>query len=357
MQGEVWSEAALAVVLAGPVGSSAMEPAQTVSFEPTSGETVAVADALVVEPGATCLEHDRLSEQVVGWLGADALDPRLTVVVEGDDIEVRTLRFTLRDRGRVLAEREFSPGPSRCDDLHAVVALAIALAVDATVLETTGVAEPEPQPEPRPEPEPQPEPQPEPKLETSPDEPVPGSPAHVDLSSPPPRWELRGQLRGLLAYGVPPEVGGGGMLGLELSHKSLVDLQLGVQATSSGSERIDGGRLAVTLVGGRVDACVGPRIGEIRPRGCLGLLVGSALAEGQGFSTDYRVALPWAAGTFGGDVRVGLTPRVRLSFGLEGLVTVVRPVFDLREGPEARTLRELPRFGALFGVGLVIVLR
>ncbi|MEX1363205.1 MAG: hypothetical protein AB1Z98_08770 [Nannocystaceae bacterium] len=349
---------ALAMVLAGLGGSVATgwahaEPgADSPSIEP-----VAIADALVVEPGATCLEHDRLSEQVVGWLGVDELDPRLTVLVEGDDIEVRSLRFTLLDRGQVLSERVFSPGPSRCDDLHAVVALAIALAVDATVLESAGGAEsgaPEPEPS---EPEPsEPEPS-EPEPPSGLDDETAGSPPLVDLSPPLRRWELRGHLQGLLTYGAPPDVGGGGSLGLELGWGSLLDLQLGVLATSAGARPIDGATLDVTLVAGRVGACVGPRLGEIRPRGCLGLLAGTALAEGRGFDRDFRIAVPWLAGTFGGDVRVGLTPRVRLSLGLEGVVTVVRPVFDVREQSEVRTLRELPRFGALFGVGLVFVLR
>ncbi|MCA9650899.1 MAG: hypothetical protein KC501_13370 [Myxococcales bacterium] len=347
-----------------PEGGSATEPASQPeggaatesAAQPEGGvESVAVADALVVEPGATCLEQDRLTEQVVGWLGADELDPRLTVVVEGDRIEARTLRFTLRDRGRVLAERTFAPGPSRCDDLHAVVALAIALAVDATVLESAGVKAPPVEPPPETT---VPEPAPEPVLlETPAPDPTAGSPPHVDLTPRSRPWELRGQLRGLLAYGAPPDVAGGGMVGLELSRKSLIDLQLGLMATSAGARPVDGATLGVTLVGGRLDACAGPRLGEIRPRGCVGMIAGTALAEGRGFSRDFRIALPWVAGTFGADVRVGLTPRLRLSFGLDGLVTVVRPVFDVQEASGARTLRELPRFGALFGLGLVLVLR
>jgi hypothetical protein len=46
-----------------------------------------------------------------------------------------------------------------------------------------------------------------------------------------------------------------------------------------------------------------------------------------------------------------------LAFGVDGLVNVVRPVFDVREDLQVRKLRELPYLGAMFGVGLVIVLR
>jgi hypothetical protein len=314
------------------------------------GERMAVADALSLDPGATCLEHDRLVEQVVTWLERDELDPRLTIVVEGDAIETRTLRFTLQDRGEPISERSFAPGPSSCDDLHSVVALAIALAVDATVLESVGIvsAPSTPEPKPSPEPSPAPDPAPTPAIEPSP---------LTDLAPRRSPWALRAQLRGLLTVGVPPTLGGGGQLGLEVGWRDLVDLQLGVLATSAGPQPVDEATLTVTLVAARADACVGPQLRRVRPRLCGGMLAGSALAQGRGFREDYRTTLPWVAVALGGDVRVGLGPRTALSFGLDGLVSVVRPVFDVRENFEVRQLRDLPRFGAAIAMGVVVALR
>jgi len=313
-------------------------------------ERVAVADALSLDAGATCLEHDRLVEQVVTWLERDELDPRLTVVVEGDSTETRTLRFTLQDRGQPIAERTFAPGPSSCDDLHSVVALAIALAVDATVLESVGIAPTPPLAEPEPEPEPDPAPDPVP-VEAIEPSPLP------DLEPRRSPWALRAQLRGLLTVGVPPTLGGGGQLGLELGWRDLVDVQLGVLATSAGSQRVDEATLTITLIAARADACVGPRLRRVRPRLCGGVLAGSALAQGRGFREDYQTTLPWVAVALGGDVRVGLGARTALSFGLDGLVSVVRPVFDVREDFQVRQLRELPRFGAAIAMGVVVALR
>lgn len=334
-------------------GPAADEPSHDV--EP-SGERVAVADALSLDPGATCLEHDRLVEQVVTWLERDELDPRLTVVVVGDPTEVRTLRFTLQDRGTPIAERAFAPGPSSCDDLHSVVALAIALAVDATVLESVGIAPP-PRPEPAPEPRPEPLPEPEPTAAMEPS-PLP------DLAPRQRLWALRAQLRGLLTVGVPPTLGGGGQLGLEAGWRDLVDVQLGVLATSAGAQPVDAGaqsagqaNLTVSLIAGRADVCVGPQLRRVRPRLCGGALAGAALAEGRGFRDDYRTTLPWVAMALGGDVRVGLSARTALSFGLDGLVSVVRPAFDVREDFQVRQLRDLPRFGAAIGMGVVVALR
>lgn len=322
--------------------------------EPSEG--VAVADALDLDPGATCLEHDRLVEQVVTWLERDELDARLTVVVVGDPTEVRTLRFTLQDRGKPIAERTFAPGPSSCDDLHAVVALALALAVDATVLESVGIAPTLPA-EAIPEPPPEPEPEPAPTVAMEPS-PLP------DLEPRRRAWALRAQLRGLLTVGVPPTLGGGGQLGLEAGWRDLVDVQLGVLATSAGAEPVDAGAqtagqasLLVRLVAGRADVCVGPQLRRVRPRLCGGMLVGAALAEGRGFRDDYRTTLPWVAVALGGDVRVGLSARTALSFGLDGLVSVVRPTFDVREDFQVRQLRDLPRFGAAIGMGVVVALR
>lgn len=315
---------------------------------------IAVADALSLDPGATCLDHGRLVEQVVTWLERDALDPRLTIVVEGDAVEARTLRFTLQDRGQPISERTFAPGPKGCDDLHSVVALAIALAVDATVLESVGITpkpvDPTPQPEVDPPPEQDPSPDPTPPVAN---EPTP----RPDSAPRKPAWALRGQLRGLLTVGVPPTLGGGGHLALELGWRDLVDVQLGALATSAGPQPVDGATLTVTLVAARADACVGPRLRRVRPRLCGGAVAGGALAQGRGFREDYRTTLPWVALALGGDVRVGLGPRTALSFGLDGLVSLVRPVFDVEDEFGVRELRDLPRFGASIGMGVVVSLR
>lgn len=309
-----------------------------------------IADALVVNPGATCLEHDRLSEQIAGWLEHDELDPRLSVVVEGDQEDAKTVRFTLRDEGAVLSERVFSPGPSRCDDLHAVVALAIAMAVDATVLASAGIVEPKPPLDPLPE-----TPVPKADPEVTPDAPkvaaVPVQP--LDLGPPPARWALRAVIDGTLAIRLPPDVGGGGYAGLELGWNDLVDVSAGAMATGNRDRPLDGTKLAVALVAARADLCVGPWAGRVRPRGCFGAIGGAALARGEGFEDEnFRTVVPWFAVALGAGIRVPLARRIRLSLRLEGVATVVRPVFNTLEEFDVRTLRRLPWVGALASVGL-----
>ncbi len=333
------------------------EDAPVGTFDPMVPQQVVVSEALSLDPGATCLEHDRLSEQVVTWLGRDDVDPRLTVVVQGDEREVRTLRFTLHDRGTLIAERDFAPGPSRCDDLHSVVALAIALALDATVLDSVGVT-PAPVTDPVPPPGLAPPsvvprarpPQPDPPSTSPPDD-------ELDLSPREHEWEIRTRGRGLLTFGAPPTVGGGAELSVEAGWHHLIDLQLGAFATSAGPQRVEDTTLDVILAAGRADLCGGPQLGLVRPRVCGGVIAGTAVAEGNGFVRDFRISVPWVAFAFGGDLRVRLSRRIRLSIGLDGLVTAVQPVFEVREELGVRQLRDLPRFGAAFGVGLVLVLR
>lgn len=334
---------------AGAVGSAGLpeppEPPERV--EPSPSPALAVSDILSLDPGATCLEHDRLTEQVVSWLEHDEIDPRLSVVVEGNPTEVHTLRFTLWAHGEVIAERIFAPGPSRCQDLHSVVALAIALALDATVLESVGIAAPESEVEPPP---PLPPTDPPPVVTAPPPEPSPGP----DLTPRESPWEWRIHGGGMITIGAPPPLGGGAELGAELGWRDVLDVQLGMIVTSAGPQRVEDWTLDITLLAGRADVCAGPQMGRVRPRFCGGLVAGGAIGEGRGFIRDFQTVVPWVAGAFGGDLRVGLTRRLALSFDIDGLVTVVRPVFDVLEQLEVRKLRDLPRFSAAFGVGLVV---
>lgn len=329
---------------AATTGIETTEPSEA---ESTERSMLAVSDILSLDPGATCLEHDRLTEQVVTWLERDEIDPRLSVVVEGNPTEVHTLRFTLWARGEVIAERVFAPGPSRCQDLHSVVALAIALALDATVLESVGIAASEPEIEPPP---PRPPAVPPPVVVQAEPRPDPGP----DLTprERPWSWGLHGG--GLISIGAPPPLGGGAELGAELSWRKRLDVQLGMIVTSAGPQPIEDATLDITLLAGRADVCGGPPMGRVRPRFCGGLVVGGAMAEGRGFVRDFQSVVPWVAAAFGGDLRVLLVDRLAVSFDLDGLVSLVRPVFDVREELQVRKLRDLPRFSATFGVGLVV---
>src|SRR5262245_58554465 len=93
-----------------------------------------LAQVVHVDPGATCLDAGVLIEHIVSWLGTDQVDPGLSIEVVGSTKFSRFVSFRIARHDAELAERRFEPGPARCEDLHAALGLAIALACKATVL-------------------------------------------------------------------------------------------------------------------------------------------------------------------------------------------------------------------------------
>ncbi len=334
----------LALALAAAPDDAAAEPGPAVA---------AVDDQLTIEPGATCLRRERLLDQVVHWLGSETVDARLTIEVTGVPGDERAVLVVLRDRGTSIAERPFESLPADCGDAHAAVGLAIAMAIDATVLESLGVQWTPPPPPPAPiDPPPAPvEPEPAPPP-SRPDPPPP--------DREPTRMQIHGRVGGVFTVGSPPGLGGGGEVGVELGFREIVDLHLGALAATSGRRTLDadqGTSVSASLVGGRLDVCTGPWVGKVRPRACTGLVAGAAIAAGRGFVLDRTVALPWVAMALSGDVRVRLTSRLQLEFGLDGLVTAVQPGLDVESLDGPQPVRDFGRFSIMAGVGVVIGFR
>ncbi|HWB76265.1 MAG TPA: hypothetical protein VG755_14945 [Nannocystaceae bacterium] len=294
--------------------------------------TVPLADALEVRAGATCLERDRLVEQIRTWFDHERIDERLVIEVVGDVTEPRKLAFTLRRGEQVISVRRFDPAPDRCADLHAVVGLAIALAIDATLLETVAG---------------------DPTKPIRPPDPPPYHHPEIDTRLPPQRkprsWRLFAEVTAQLSIGAPPDIGGGGRVALRTSWRQLLDIGVSAFAGSAGRSRIGDGRALLSVVGGRVDLCAGPPWTRVRPRGCAGVLAGAAFAAGQGFENDQTARVFWLSIPFGIDLEVQLSPRVNLLLGIEGLPAVWRPTFTQTNTSASR---RFARFGANVEAGL-----
>jgi hypothetical protein len=324
-------------------------PTTDVAPPPADPDTVRLADAITLRAGATCLERERLVAQVGTWIERERIDARLVVEVVGDANDPRKLAFTLRRGDDVIAVRRFHPAPSKCADVHSVVGLAIALAIDATLMDSLQrdppEVVPEPDPEPKPEPEPEPEPAPTPK-------PIPTTPRPP---KPKPReWTLWSEITGVFSIGAPPGVGGGARFGLYARWREIVDLGAGMVAQSSGSERVGEGSALMSAAAGRIDVCAGPRVARVRIRGCTGGIAGAALAAGQGFDDDTTIRVPWVAIPVGVRLEGRIADRFSLLFGAEGQGTVVRPTFDARSLVGERASRSFARFSLALEVGLAI---
>jgi hypothetical protein len=331
----------LAALVVSLALSSSTAPPSTSAPPPSAPRTRPLADALRVQPGATCIDPKRLADQVAAWLGDDEVDVRIEVDVRGDDEHTLALSFTLRRDGEVIAERRFDPAPERCNDLHAVVGLAIALAIDATLLESVG--------------KPPPPVADEPATDTE----KPLAPPPLRSAAPPrkrPRpWRLHLDASARVAIGAPPGVSGGGELGLEATWRELLDLRVAALGLTAGRQQLGDGSARLSAVAARLDGCAGPRLGRVRPRGCLGALAGPAFGVGQGFESDSSAVVAWAAATFGADLRVFLSPRVALSFEADGILTIVRPTFEAVGAEDGtRSVRRFSRFAGMFGLGLAI---
>lgn len=345
----------VAISLAGPpsVGApSEVAPSAVVDDAPTTS----LSEAIVVRAGATCLEHARLVSQIRAWTDRDRVDARLVVEVTGDGKDPRKLAFTLRRGDDVVAVRRFDPAPTRCSDIHSVVGLAIALAIDATLLEEIHRDPPEVIPD-EPPPEMPDEPPDEPPPETPDQPPRDVRPPDVKPTATPkprptpaPRWRAWTELLGVFSIGAPPGVGGGGRLSVLARHRDIVDVGGGAMVLSSGSERVGIGRALLWAVAGRVDVCAGPRFGRVRLRGCTGLIAGAAFAVGQGFDRDRSSRIPWLAVPLGAKLELQLAPRIAIVFGAEGHVTAMRPTFVAVDLALRETSRSFARFsGALLG--------
>lgn len=340
----------LVPILALMLASVAAPPAPVEVPPPEAApETVPLADALVIRGGATCLERERLVAQVSSWIERERVDARLIIEVVGDATNPRRLAFSLRRGDDIIAVRRFDPAPARCADLHSVVGLAIALAIDATLLENLQRDPPEVQVEP-PEVEPKPAPEPAPKVKPTPVGPV------VPPTKRTRQWTLWTEITGLFTVGAPPGVGGGARFGLFARWKELVDLGAGMTAQSSGVERVGDGSALFSAVAGRLDVCAGPRLGRVRIRGCTGVIAGAALAAGQGFDRDATIRVPWVAIPVAARLEARVAERFSLLFGVEGQGTLVRPTFDARDLAGKRSSRSFARFAGALEAGLAIYL-
>ena len=92
-----------------------------------------VAHALSVYPGPTCLEEDRLESRLVRWLERERIDSDIRIQVQGGPGQ-SDFKFTLWRADAEPTVRELPAVPGDCGDQHAAVALAIALAIDASLL-------------------------------------------------------------------------------------------------------------------------------------------------------------------------------------------------------------------------------
>jgi hypothetical protein len=305
---------------------------------------------LRVEAGASCLDSATLAEAVETWLGRDTVDGGVAFVeVRGDPARADAVAIAVEVRGERI-ERSFDPAPAACAELHAVVGLAVAIAVDTSVLEGLGYDV------------------------VGPDEPT--RPQAYDPERPPltrrrregpqppgqrrERVTVTAAIRGEAWLALLPGIGVGGAGQIEVGWRKWIDLRIAAFG-GYGGQRLFGADVMVELglVGGRVDVCAALPRKRVRPRLCFGPAAG-ALAIGSKAPGVRDAVAPYAALALAPELRIHAGKVFSLDIFAALVVPVVRPVLAERDPSKAGMIGAhlaVPPVGAVVGLGAAFSIR
>jgi hypothetical protein len=298
---------------APPTEARAQQPSSAPGALPPFSDVTASEPSLTsviqVEPGAGCLEQRRLVANVKMWLGT-RVSAGTQVRVHGEASRPRALIFDIT-RGDKTRRRSFDPSPDSCDDAHAVLGLAIALALDEEhTLQLLHEAEP---------------------------------------ARPPLR---RASAQVSAAYGVLPDSSLGGQLGVELGMGAWLSVRLDLLAHYAWQNTIPDsqGEFDALLLAGSLQACAGGFLdAQVRLLLCTGLASGAIRASGRGYAPDASAVSAWLAvrSGFRIEARVGC----RWLLDLEAISGIYSPSFEARRGPDETLTRRPDAAGIALSLG------
>ncbi|PRQ07781.1 hypothetical protein [Enhygromyxa salina] len=310
--------AACVIVWAAGPSARAAPPGSEATRAPQIKPSQSLDDALIVEPGVTCLDRATLLVDLRSWRDQDTLDSRVAIRVIGSSDDPRALSFIVMVGDEIAVDRGFTPAPDSCVDLHAVVALAVAIALDDTLASSLGIVDPAPAVE----------------------QVLPGDGDLPLLERKPSGSDSPGSTRagpalGLTVaaaafVGVTPALSGGGELSFDIRPLPHFDLRLGALATHLPNHALDQGRVGVTVAAGRLDLCWGTTPSAVRLRACGGVAAGATVAAGHDFSINFRRSLPWLAGIAALDLTLRLVGPLALELRVEGVFPLQRTGIDVR---------------------------
>ncbi|HVW28749.1 MAG TPA: hypothetical protein VHC69_25460 [Polyangiaceae bacterium] len=241
-------------------------------------------DTIHVTPGATCIDDEALREQVRSWLDADAVEGDLRVEVEGSSRDERFVSFRMWRGAALLAERRFAPGPADCAQLHAVLGLAIALALKVSLRDELF-----------------------------------GGPSPRSSGA----WSLGAAAS--TEWNVVPGVAGGAVVWLERTLPEPFALHVGLSAVAGGGAKFEhvSGDFTTASVALEAAACAVPSFGTaVRGRLCSGLEARALFASGNGFSVSKDAVLDW----FSISNSLGVSVAIAQKWSLVGVVGLVVPL-------------------------------
>jgi hypothetical protein len=303
----------LALGLTLPKLGLAAPPTDTAA--PRMSTVRTIDDALALERGASCLDRQTLLADIRSWRGKDRVEQRVAVRVSGSPDDPRAVSFVIWVADELVVERAFDLDPSDCANVHAVVSLAISIALDDSLPVELGIID-------------------------APVEPVEqAQPGDTDVpdftdAQPEPAPGRRTTLSLTAAAGafveVTPRLSGGGLLSFDIRPLDHFDIRVGGLATYLPGHAIDLGQVDITLAAGRLDLCWGTLPRRVRARVCGGAAAGAVVASGRGFTVDFRRSLPYFAALVGADVAIHLIGPLGIELRLDAVVPLQQIELDVR---------------------------
>jgi hypothetical protein len=304
--------------------------------EPAAAQ--ASGDMLTLEPGATCLERERLLQRVAHWREHASVDPGIRVHVRGDPHEPTRVFFSVVRDATQPTERVLDNAPTDCDQLHSAVALSVALAIDAIMSgDHKGLP-----------------PLALPKSNPPPMAAIAGTPRR----RPQPSMSLELDLLLGASVGVITDTAAAALPRLQFAPLPWLAFALAGIATRDQAAIIAGtsGQFSVTLLAGGVDACVGGEtVEKLSFFMCAGGRGGAFTTQGSGFDQNYRRSTAWWAVAASGQARVFLVPWLAIGIGIETLVALADRELVVTSGSQSSPAqtRSVSRVGLSVAAGPV----
>lgn len=286
-------------------------------------KTHSLEDAIDLKPGASCLELERLVAAVKPYLSGDSIDSRIRIEVRGDPVRASVISFKLRRNQNEYATRRFDDAPRDCAQLHALIGLTLAFAIDATWL-TERVKEDK--------------------------KPTKSRDSGIT------RFALGAD--GLGSIGVVPGVGIGGNIRVEIGFLQWMDLRTSLFSVFSGEQTFEGieGAAISLLLAARVDGCAGlSPYWWLKVRGCTGFAFGTFVTIGYNYQVMNRTeAKPWTASVSGLDGLFTLSEELKLACAIDALFpTSGREIQVLGPNEEVVAERRIGTVGGAVRIGLL----
>jgi hypothetical protein len=311
---------------------------------------VVLSQAMEVEPGPHgCLDGERLATQTGIWLERSTIDARVRVRAIADPTRRDRVHFSIERDGEVILDRPFEPVPPDCEATHAALGLAVAIALDATVLQPFAeVHEASAPPSTPVESE-----------EVTPDS-GPGGVAVDGTGVPMPDRGTKTarpvsvSVQAAASAGLTPLASVGGRLDGTIMLGKIAQLRLGAMAQAGFPVAVGPGRARVTLLAGRVGTCLTGARARTRIGGCASGWVGAAGVSGRGYETELSSFKPWVAAALGPTLMTPVGRGAALVVDAELVVPLFKPRLVVRDAETGAVgaARTLPPVGGVVAVGV-----